>query len=71
MTKEKEPIPYSVKDQPVICPICQHEKFWSGRAQLNTSTATFFGFDWLNKEVDTLTCEHCGYVLWFDGSVGE
>ncbi|QSO51756.1 hypothetical protein JZ785_23665 [Alicyclobacillus curvatus] len=70
MAKQTEAIAYRIKDNPVVCPICQHDKFWIGRAQLNTSTATFFGFDWLNKEVDTLTCDGCGYVLWFDESPG-
>jgi hypothetical protein len=47
------------------CTVCQHTKFWSRKAQLNTSVATFFGFDWLNRTATCYVCERCKYVHWF------
>ena len=58
MFKRKEPKECSVKGRILHCPICGHVRFWEGKAQLNTALATLFKLDWLNKEIDTRTCEN-------------
>lgn len=65
----REPERVSINGCNLECPICRYDRFWTGRAQLNTALATFFNFDWANKEVDTQTCARCGHVLWFDPDV--
>ncbi len=47
------------------CVICQYDRFWKREAQLNTSVATFFGFDWANESGTCYICEQCGYIHWF------
>lgn len=66
MSQKQQPIQYTSHGVDVNCPICKNDTFTSGRAQLNTALATFFKFDWANKEVQTLTCSKCKYILWFD-----
>jgi hypothetical protein len=38
-----------IADTKLICPHCKNDRFTERGAQLNTSTAPFFGFDWANK----------------------
>jgi ribosomal protein S27AE len=56
---------YSIGENKIVCPICGSDKFWHRTTLMNTAGATFFGFDWANKEADNLVCGSCGYVLWF------
>ncbi len=32
---------------------------------MNTKGATFFGFEWANKEATNYVCDQCNHVLWF------
>ena len=56
---------YAHDDKPVHCQFCGEKEFFSREGQLNTSTMTFFGLDWLNREATCLVCASCGYVHWF------
>lgn len=47
------------------CEVCKHDLFWQREAQLNTSVATFFNFDWANATATCYVCDGCGYVHWF------
>ena len=44
--KKKEPQLVEVKGNQLSCPVCANTYFWSTNAQLNTSLASFFEFDW-------------------------
>ena len=66
MSSNKDAQGYVVKGVDIVCPICHNDLFLEGHAQLNTQMATFFGFDWANRQVQTLTCSRCSNVLWFD-----
>jgi len=65
MAKHREIKEYFVEDKKIICPICNSDKFWHRTTLMNTAGASFFGFDWANKEADNLICEKCSYVHWF------
>ena len=41
---KKEPQTVDVKGTQLKCPVCTCNKFWTRKAQLNTSTASFFGY---------------------------
>ena len=56
-----------VKGMEIKCLICSNDKFWLREAQLNTSTATFFGLDWANKSAHCLVCSECTHIMWFLG----
>jgi predicted nucleic-acid-binding Zn-ribbon protein len=56
---------YTVGGKALQCQVCSHDKFWQREAQLNTATATFFGFDWANKSAVCYVCDNCGYIHWF------
>ncbi len=43
--KKAEPQTVEVLGEPLNCPICRNELFWTRRVLLNTSVATFFNFD--------------------------
>jgi len=49
----------------LICPVCSHDRFWSRRTLMNTRGATFFNFDWANKDAVNYVCNDCGYIFWF------
>lgn len=55
---------YEVIGKQLECLVCQHDKFTARQAQLNTSTATFFGLDWANTTAQCLCCDECGYIHW-------
>ena len=65
--KKKEPQNITVKGKELLCPVCGHNEFWTRTAQLNTSIATFFGFDWANRSANCFVCSECTYVYWFLG----
>ena len=65
--KKKEPQTVEVKGNELICPICANKLFWSRRAQLNTSVATFFKLDWANRSAICFVCSDCTYIFWFLG----
>ena len=55
----------SKKNLLINCLICGNQSFDRRPAQLNTSTLSFFGLDWLNKTADCYVCKSCGYIHWF------
>ena len=56
---------YKINGKQLKCPHCDYDLFAKGRAQLNTSLATFLGLDWLNASSLTFTCLKCGRIEWF------
>ena len=54
--KKKEPQLIEVKGNQLCCPICTNKYFWSRNAQLNTSIASFFGLDWVNRSATCFVC---------------
>ncbi|MCY7293560.1 MAG: hypothetical protein LH615_15390, partial [Ferruginibacter sp.] len=63
----REPEVVEVRGNKLVCQICSSDKFWNRNAQLNTSVASFFGFDWANKSATCFVCADCTYVYWFLG----
>lgn len=45
---------YSAAGAPIICPCCQNDTFDLDYKLLNTSGASFLGFDWANKTPPSL-----------------
>lgn len=56
---------YLVLNKPLHCLVCAHDEFEQRSALLNTSAATFFGFDWANRSANCFVCNRCGYIHWF------
>jgi uncharacterized protein len=56
---------YRAAGKPVRCLHCDSEQFESRKLLLNTRGATFFNFDWLNRQATALTCVRCGRIEWF------
>ena len=65
--KNKEPQTVQVKGKDLCCPVCANKYFFSRQAQLNTSVASFFGFDWANRSASCFVCSDCTYIFWFLG----
>ncbi|SES88139.1 hypothetical protein [Anaerobranca gottschalkii] len=63
MRKEAKEV--KIGEKILECPICNHKKFWKRQTLMNTAGATFFGFDWANKEAVNFICNSCGYIMWF------
>lgn len=57
--------PVDIKGIKLVCPVCGGEEFHHRQTLLNTSAATFFGFDWANANADNYICKHCFYMFWF------
>jgi len=55
----------TIKGIELVCPICGGKEFYYRQTLLNTSGATFFGFDWANANADNYVCNHCYYMFWF------
>ncbi len=62
---DKESEEVVISGRPLRCTICEHQRFWRRKAQLNTAVATFFSFDWLNPSATCVVCERCGHIHWF------
>lgn len=56
---------YEIRNIKINCPICSNDTFDLDYRQLNTRAATFFNFDWANREVAILTCKNCTHISWF------
>ncbi|HLP76111.1 MAG TPA: hypothetical protein VK327_04270 [Candidatus Paceibacterota bacterium] len=54
-----------IKGKVLKCLVCGNDEFHKREAQLNTSAASFFGFDWANKSGVCYVCASCGYIHWF------
>jgi predicted nucleic-acid-binding Zn-ribbon protein len=63
--KTNEPEEVEVGGKPFHCTVCGNDRFRRRKALLNTSWATFFNFDWANRQADCLVCSRCGYIHWF------
>ncbi len=49
----------------LTCAVCGCNRFHERNSLLNTRAATFFNFDWANKEATNYICAECGYIFWF------
>lgn len=58
-------IEVQVGDGKLTCPVCGWQQFHERNSLLNTRAATFFKFDWANKEATNYICVQCGYIFWF------
>jgi predicted nucleic-acid-binding Zn-ribbon protein len=63
--KTNEPEAVEVCGKPFHCTACGNDRFQRRTALLNTSWATFLGFDWANRQADCAVCSRCGYIHWF------
>jgi predicted nucleic-acid-binding Zn-ribbon protein len=59
------PARFEIEGRLLTCQHCRNNKFYAGRAQLNTPFASFLSFDFLNKQASFLSCSKCGYMHWF------
>ena len=64
---KKEPQAIQIMEKQLSCPICQNQLFWTRKAQLNTSLASFFNLDWANRSAHCFVCSECTYIFWFLG----
>ena len=55
----------SIKGISLTCPVCSNKEFYERETLLNTSGATFLGFDWANANARNYVCSHCYHMLWF------
>ena len=67
--RKAEPVTIAVRGHQLKCPICGNNYFWTRRAQLNTSVASFFGFDWANRSATCFVCSDCTHISWFLGQL--
>jgi len=63
--KKKEAKELIVEGKLISCQICGHDRFWERTTLLNTRGASFFEFDWLNREAVNKVCDKCGHMMWF------
>jgi predicted nucleic-acid-binding Zn-ribbon protein len=65
--KKRDPQTVEVKGNPLICPVCGNNYFWSKRILLNTALATLVDLDWANRRATCFICSECTHILWFHG----
>jgi ribosomal protein S27AE len=65
MKKGKQAEELIIENRKINCPLCGHDQFWTRRTLLNTRGASFFSFDWLNRDAVNKVCDNCGHMLWF------
>jgi hypothetical protein len=58
---------FFVKDKQLHCLVCGADRFTEREVLLNTSGATFMGFDAFNKAAVGAVCTSCGFVHHFIG----
>jgi hypothetical protein len=63
--RRDEAKPYEVLGKPLVCPICDHNRFTLRRSLLNTRALTLLDLDWANRRATNFVCERCGHILWF------
>lgn len=61
----KTAAPIQIAGVDLHCQICEHDRFFERKGQLNTRALTFFRLDWINPAACCLICANCGYVHWF------
>ncbi len=54
-------------DRKLTCHVCGCQRFHERNSLLNTRAATFFNFDWANREATNYICADCGFIFWFMG----
>lgn len=64
--KETENTNVFINDKKIECLICKNDTFTHRKTLLNTRGMTFFGFDWLNDQVNSYTCTKCKFIHQFD-----
>jgi hypothetical protein len=52
----------------LTCRVCDFDRFFERKGQINTAVASFFDFDWANPTAECKVCARCGYVHWFLGT---
>jgi len=63
--KDIEAKSVEIQGHRLICPVCSSKTFYSRKALLNTSAATFFGLDWANRAATCFVCSECTHISWF------
>lgn len=63
--KKSEDQTIEIKGHELKCPICNHNRFWTRRVQLNTAVASFFNLDWTNRSTNCYVCSECTHISWF------
>jgi len=56
---------FSSRGHDLSCRVCQHDRFHTRKAQLNTALMSLFDLDFLNRTATCAICERCGYIHWF------
>lgn len=56
---------FKVRNKIIACACCQNNTFGKDYRQLNSRGATFFGFDWANRNATVLICRECSHIMWF------
>ena len=54
-------------DRPFVCTICGGDVFEQREIKMNTTGASFLGFDWANASATGAVCQTCDYVHQFYG----
>jgi hypothetical protein len=65
MAEDKRIRKHEIAGVSLTCPHCEHDEFWTRTTLMNTRGASFFGWDWANKEAHNYVCARCGLVQWF------
>ena len=55
----------TIKGKKVHCVVCNNTNFWKHQVSTNATEASLFGFDSINHQIETYTCDSCGYMMWF------
>jgi len=63
--QSKEAETKMVNNRYLSCQYCNHNMFFTRKAQLNTAGMSLLDMDWANKSATCYVCEQCGYIHWF------
>jgi len=56
---------YEAAGKQIICSHCGGDTFAKDYRLLNTKGASFFNFDWANRDAIILVCHDCSHIEWF------
>lgn len=56
---------FEANGRDLTCRVCDHDRFYTRKGQLNTALMSLFKLDFLNKTATCAVCDRCGYVHWF------
>ena len=65
--KKSDPKTVRITKHALKCPVCDNKMFYTRKAQLNTSVATFFNLDWASRTATCYVCSECTHISWFLG----